>query len=138
HFGVKPRNQLAAQLRAMERLGTTYAGEFDHASLSDQDKRDVRYVHQLSRLAVTLRGIRRPNVSGDVMSLLGWLDKPFDSLLTLDAKAQDHLFELEIGAAFANEGKRVRFEDPPDVIVESISPDVPELAVPCIRPRRLE
>jgi hypothetical protein len=133
---VKPNGHLDAQLRAMERLGTMHPGEFDHATLTEQDKRDVRYVHQLSRLAATLRGIRRPHVSGDIDSLLEWLREPFDSLQTLDAKAQDHLFELEVGAALANEGKRVRFEEP-DVVVEGLSPKIPELAVPCKRPRSI-
>jgi hypothetical protein len=134
---VKAGSHLDAQLRAMERLGTTYPGEFDRSTLTEQDRRDVRYIHQLSRLAATLRGIRRPHVSGDVASRLEWLRQPFDSLLTLDATAQDHLFELEVGAALANEGKRVRFEEP-DIVVESVAPTVPELAVPCKRPRTIE
>jgi hypothetical protein len=140
HFQVPivAGGNLDQMLRALERVGELLSGPIPATgAITDRQRQEVRYVHQVTRLASMLRGLQLPRVSGAVAKeLQTWLTKSFNSLETLDAEAQDHLFELEVAAALAHQGLCVSLEEP-DLVVEGL-PLVPKLAVACKRPRRLK
>jgi hypothetical protein len=126
-------SDLDRTLRRLERLGDAHPGVLTEAPLTHDQRVAAAYIEQVDRLSFVLRTLESPFVTGDVAARLQWLGKGIDTLTTLTSRAQDYLFELEMAAALVDGGRHVRFAEP-DLIVSDL-PDLPEIAIPCKRPR---
>jgi hypothetical protein len=120
-------------LRKLERLGTRHQGSFWDAALTEQDKLDVRYIEQVTRLAASVDGLRSPFVSGHFRRQLSWFRKRLDTLVNFTETAQSFLLEIEVGAALAMSGLHVSFEEP-DLVVSGMK-GLPTIAMPLKRPQ---
>jgi hypothetical protein len=134
HFGLalNPAAPLAAVVKDIEWMASFSAGPMSIGGAKDVDiSRMVRAlprVEQAERIAIMLERVR--GVPGaDVVVLC--LKENIDRLSTLHERAQDLLFELEVGGRLAASGFPVSFAEP------DIRLDFPTVSIglPCKRPR---
>jgi len=135
HFEVTlpAGSELETMLRKLERLGARHPGSLLTAPMSEAEKRDVRYIEQVSRFGTVLDLLRSPHVSGEFTGQVRRFRERLDALTSVIAPAQELLLELEIGAALASGGLDVSFEEPPDLVLSGDG--LPALGVACKRPR---
>jgi hypothetical protein len=120
-------------LRTLEGFGRYGARSFCDAPLTEQEKRDVRYIDQVTKFAAVLEDLQTPRISGQFLDQLASLRKRLDSLVTTAEASHDRLLEIEIAAALAKGGFVVSMEEP-DLVVGGIEA-FPTIAIPVKRPR---
>lgn len=121
-------------LRTLEGFGRHGTRSFWDAPLTEQEKRDVRYIDQVTKFAAVLEDLQTPRISGQFLDQLASLRKRLDSLVTTTEPSHDRLLEIEVAAALAKGGLAVSMEEP-DIVVSGMGA-FPSIAIPVKRPRR--